>query len=116
MNVCRNSVTEWGPFLSQTLQGFDTERIVKDFPFSAPIGKSLEQLCEQLKTERFYINDVKNIKLLDRVLYSRYIGAGYKIMQFEPIDIRKELNALWFERNSEPIIRSYMYERHISHE
>jgi erythromycin esterase-like protein len=92
-----------GTFLSQTFQGFDNERIVKDFPFSAPIGKSLEQLCERLETERFYINDVKNIKLLDKILYSRYIGAGYRVMQFEPIDIRKELDALWFERNSEPI-------------
>jgi len=90
-----------GSFLSQHFEGFNKERIIRQYPLSSPIGKSLEQLCNTFDKNLFYINDVKKIELLDKILYSFDIGSGYKVMQFEPIDIRKELDNICFIKDSD---------------
>ena len=93
--------TAKGSFLSLHYEGFNKERIIKYFPLSTPIGKSLEQLCNAFDKNLFYINNTKEIELLDKVLYSFYIGNSYKVMQFEPIDIRKELDIICFIKDSD---------------
>ena len=98
-----------GYFLSNHHEGIYGEWISKDFPFSHPIGKSIEQLCCKLDINSFYINNVKDVELLDKILYSRYIGFGYSIMQFSPIDLRKELDIVWFTKISEPSQQLYNY-------
>jgi len=90
-----------GSFLSQNYEGFSKERIIKQFPLSTPIGKSLEQLCNTFDKNILYINNLKEIELLDKVLYSFYIGNSYEAMQFEPIDIRKELDNICFIKDSD---------------
>ena len=91
-----------GTILSQQYKGFDNNlTISNDFLLSGPIGKSIEQLCSELGENSFYINNIKDIELLDEIFYYRHIGAGYTIMQFEPIDVRKELDILWFTKESE---------------
>jgi hypothetical protein len=89
-----------GSFFSNHYEGFDTSRVEKEFSMSKPIGKSLEQVCSSLHKDRFYINNVSQIELLDKVLYSRHIGAGYTVMQFNPIDLRKEIDMIWFAKES----------------
>ncbi|MDR2038510.1 MAG: erythromycin esterase family protein [Bacteroidales bacterium] len=93
--------TKEGTFFSNHFAGFSTNRITKAFPLSHPIGKSIEQLCSELGKNTFYMNHIKDMELLDRILYSRYIGAGYSVMQFAPINMRKELDMVWFTRTSE---------------
>lgn len=81
-----------GDFFSGNHEGFSNEKIIKEFPLSKPMGKSLEQLGNALGKESFYLNNASNIELLDKVLYTRYLGAGYSPMQFEPAEIRKEMD------------------------
>ena len=93
-----------GTFFTIHCAGFDSKKISKDFSLSYPIGKSIEQLCLKFDKDSFYINDIEEIELLDKILYSRSTGSGYMVMQFKPIDIRKELDIIWFTRKSEAIV------------
>jgi hypothetical protein len=89
-----------GTFFSNYFEGFDTFRVEREFTLSKPIGKSLEQLCNAFHKDQFYINNISQIELLDKVLYSRYIGAGYTVMQFKPVELRKEIDMIWFAKES----------------
>jgi hypothetical protein len=50
--------------------------------------------------KEFYINEVCSLSVLDKVLYGRSAGSRYNVMQFEPIDLRKELDIVWFTKES----------------
>jgi len=89
-----------GDFLTNHYDGFNSERITKHFPLSTPIGKSLEQLCNEIDKNLFYINNSKEVGLLNKVMYSFYLGVLYRAMQFEPIDIIKEVDIVCFIKDS----------------
>jgi hypothetical protein len=63
---------------------------------SYPVGKSIEQLCLELSKPVFYLNHIQNMLLLDKVSCSRTIGDQYFLMQFEPSNIRSEVDIIWF--------------------
>ncbi|MDR2622791.1 MAG: erythromycin esterase family protein [Dysgonamonadaceae bacterium] len=74
-----------------------------DYPISYPIGKSLEQLCLELNKPVFYLNNIQTVPLLDKTAYSRTIKDQYFLMQFEPSDIRREVDIIWFRKECHSI-------------
>jgi erythromycin esterase-like protein len=89
-----------GTYHTRHIHGFDSVARADKYPLSKPIGKSLEQLCSLMDKKEFYMNEVGSQGLLDKVLYGRSAGSRYDVMQFEPIDLRKELDVVWFTRES----------------
>jgi hypothetical protein len=95
---------EQGAFYpSQDVDNSD-EQDKHNYPISYPIGKSIEQLCLELNNPVFYLNYIQNVPLLDKTAYSRTIGNQYFLMQFEPSDLRREVDIIWFRKESHSII------------
>jgi erythromycin esterase-like protein len=89
-----------GTYHTRHIHGFDSVARADKYPLSKPTGKSLEQLCSLMDKKEFYINEVCLLSVLDKVLYGRSAGSRYNVMQFEPINLRKELDIVWFTKES----------------
>jgi erythromycin esterase len=81
-------------------EGYDVSLKKGVYPVSKPIGKSLEQLCDSLGETSFYLNDVRSLSLLDKIIYRRSMGIFWNPMQFEPADLRQEVDIIWFTKES----------------
>ena len=60
-------------------------------------------MCLLMNKSSFYINYIREIPLLDRIIYERAQCAFWKPMQFEPADVRKEVDAIWFTKESKAL-------------
>lgn len=89
-----------GSFWAKRYNGYNLTPEEGEYPISPPIGRSIEQLCTLIDKPSFYINRICRIPLLDKVFYERSQGTLFEPMQFEPTDLRKELDVIWFTRNS----------------
>lgn len=92
-----------GTFWAGRYDGYNLNVKKGIYPVAYPIGKSIEQLCILMNKSSFYINNIKDFSILDRIVYERAQGAYWEPMQFEPVDLRKELNAIWFTKVSTAI-------------
>ncbi|MDR1121362.1 MAG: erythromycin esterase family protein [Dysgonamonadaceae bacterium] len=90
-----------GSFFSRYYNGYDPVAIDKNYPFTAPLGKSLEQLCMEMNISSFYLNRLETIPLLDKIQYARSCGNRYDLLQFKPKNIQDEIDAIWFIRESQ---------------
>lgn len=80
--------------------GYDLSDKRRVYPVLSPIGKSVEQLCLLMNKSSFYLNNISEFPLLDRIDSERSMGQYWQPMQFEPVDLRKELDAIWFTKES----------------
>jgi hypothetical protein len=87
-----------GSFFSRYYNGYDPVAIDKNYPFTAPLGKSLEQLCMEMNISSFYLNKPETIPLLNKIQYARSCGSRYDLLQFKPKNIQEEIDAIWFIR------------------
>ncbi len=94
-----------GTFLSRQFHGFAKKPVISACPLASPIGKSLEQLCAQMDSSSFYITNLKEIPSLDKIQFIRHIGNRTMVMQFKPVDLRKEVDMIWFTKESGAIMR-----------
>lgn len=92
-----------GSFWASRYDGYNLKAKKGIYPVSYPIGKSIEQLCLLMNKSSFYINNIKEIPLLDRIVYERAQGVFWQPMQFEPVDLRKEMDAIWFTKENSPL-------------
>jgi len=79
-------------------EAYDLNRKKGIYPVFYPLGSSVEQLCISMNRDSFYINTINNILILDRIIYERAMGAFWQPMQFEPVDLRQEIDAIWFTK------------------
>ena len=89
-----------GNIYSSFYKGYSNNLIEQVFPLSPPMGKSVEQLGMQINKPLFYLNDFEKIEdILDKIYYDRSIGNLYDALQFFPINIKEEIDALVFFQN-----------------
>ena len=91
-----------GLFWAKQYKGYNLKPTKGEYPVSIPIGKSIEQLCTLLGKSTFYISNINKIPLLDSIIYERLQGVFYEPMQFEPVDLRNELDVIWFTKKTKP--------------
>jgi erythromycin esterase-like protein len=90
-----------GSFFSHYYDGYDPTAVHKNYPLTTPLGKSLEQLCMEMNVSSFYLSRLETIPLLDKIQYARFCANRYDPLQFKPKNIRQEVDAVWFIRESQ---------------